>query len=132
MRYTLQVGDEIVKVNLYKELEIDEDNLNEAMANHPRILAFLGRVHAEMLKKVKLLEITRKEKKSERIMKLAESISITQAREQVDSDEEYVKITKKLISLEHKRDELERILEAFRHRKDLLQTLSANIRKTPE
>jgi hypothetical protein len=129
MKYKIIVDDETVKINLLKELIIDEDNITQQVLEHPRVFGFLSRVHKYLVKQAKRAEINRKKVRAQRMEYLQKNgVSITGSKEMVDKDKQYVDAHHKQIELEYKRDTLESILESFKHRKDLMQTLSANIR----
>lgn len=129
MTYLIIVGNEKVKVNLNKELIIDEDELTKEVMEHPRILGFLTRVKADLIKEAKRADLNRKRIKAKRIDAIIQNgSSISGAKEKVESDKRYIVAVKEAIEAEYNRDTLEGILESFRHRKDLIQTLSANVR----
>lgn len=129
MRYKLEIEGEILKVDLQKELLIDEDELTQEVMAHPRVYGFLTRIHKVLVRDAKRAELERKKTKATRIDYLvSQGQSVSGAREAVEKDKKYVVCVEKLITAEYKRDTMEGILESFKHRKDLIQTLSANLR----
>lgn len=129
MKYKITTGEEVVKINLNKELLIDEDGITDEVMDHPRIHGFLTRIHKDLIRGAKKAELFRKRIKAIRMEALIKSgQSISGARESVEKDPQYVGAVKRCIDREYERDTMEGILESFKHRKDLLQTLSANLR----
>lgn len=128
MKYKIIVGDETIRIDLNKELVIDEDNISNEVSDHPRIYAFLSRIHKLLVRDCRRADINRKKIRSKQLDKLKQSTSVAAAREQVEGDPIYLKAYHTMVDLEYKRDTIESILESFKQRKDLLQTLSANLR----
>lgn len=129
MRYRISTGDEVVKINLSKELLIDEDRITKEVMEHPRIFGYLTRVHKFLVKEAKNADLKRKKVRAIVLEKLVEEgNAVTRAREIIDRDPRYLKAAKGAIEAEYKMDTLAGILEAFKHRKDLIQTLSATLR----
>lgn len=129
MRYKIVAGEETVKINLNKELLIDEDSITSEVMDHPRVYGFLTRVHKALVRDAKKSELSRKKMKAIRVENLINGgYSISGSKEAVEKDPKYIVAVNKVIEAEYRRDTLEGILESFKHRKDLLQTLSANLR----
>lgn len=129
MKYKLIVEGEAIKLNLNKELFIDEDDITKQVVDHPRIFAFLSRIHKELVRAAKKADINRKRVRAKRIDQLVnDGESVTKAREKVEYDKIYLKAYSSQLNAEYKRDTLADIIEAFKQRKDLMQTLSANLR----
>jgi hypothetical protein len=130
MKYLIKVGKEDVKIDLFKELAIDEDNLNEQANYQPQIFGYLHRVHKALVKKSKEADVDRKAIRATRIKHMTEVHGVTRARELVESDPKYIKAYKHMLSLEMQRDTLEGILDAFKQRASMIQTISANVRNS--
>jgi hypothetical protein len=129
MKYRITVGDEEVKIDLNKELVIDEDDLTNQVLYHPRLFGFLSRIHKTLVRDAKIAELNRKKVKATRIdFIMGSGGGVSAARESVEKDQIYIKSVVSVIKAEYRRDTLESILDSFKQRKDLIQTLSANLR----
>ena len=123
--------------NLFEELRIDEDTINKEIQEQPSAYAFLAMLH------VKLIRVA-KDKKAE--MEKAYAKRYTHYKGTIDEDtnrpypKEYAKEMavksnsfNEAIQVYHQAEENAGVIGAcvksFEQRKDLIQTLSANLRK---
>lgn len=138
MNVSIIHGDETFKFNLYSELVVSEDRINSEIKEQPSAYAFLGMLHKKLI---------RKAKDKERIMKKIYAIMFIKfkgdtdeqtgrpiandlAKEKTIASPRYQKSVKEYIRVQHESDILEVCVLSFEQRSSLIQTLSANIRKT--
>jgi len=130
MKYKIQIGGETIKINLAQELVIDEDGLNDEAKIQPRIFAFLSRIHKRLVREAKLAEVDKRKVKATRIEQLEKELSTTAAKAKVEGDRKYLQALRIQIEWEYKADTLESILESFKQRANMIQTISANVRNS--
>lgn len=131
------LGDEEYKFNLYEELKVDEELINEEIESQPRIYSFLSLIYDKLDYIVKL-ERLQLEKHGEKILdnykgKINPNTGRAYSKEYLSGvlskNNGYLIKSKKLIKLELQRNNIKTCLISFQQRKDLIQTLSANRRK---
>jgi len=138
MDIKITYGNETFEFNLFEELVVDENRINREIQEQPSSYAFLAMLHK------KLFRIS-KDKKME--MEKAYARAYMKAKSQIDSDTNrlYPKESAKEMATKspnyhlairyyHQAEEdwgvIDACVKSFEQRKDLIQTLSANIRKT--
>lgn len=138
MNISISFGDEDFHFNLYEELIVDEDKINKEIREQASGYAFLAMLHKKLIR-------VAKDKKAE--MEKTYAKKYVQYKSTIDPDTNrlYPKETAKEMAtkskayneviLEYNQAEenagiLEACVRSFEQRKDLIQTLSANIRKT--
>jgi len=126
---------EIIKFNLYEEVAISEAMIAKEIKYQPAHYAFLLRLHKKLLTRFEDLKLSQKKIYSELFLEAKMGSNggrpanddVCKARSL--SDERYIKISKQCISARDDADTIYACVKAFEQRKDLLQTLSSNIRK---
>lgn len=137
----LRVDGKLYVINLAKELKIDDDLLNDAIREQPKIYYLLGAIHSKLVKDVKNFEKLKdkeygklfvyyltsrtssffKKNKYFPAQKVAEAL--------VEHNETYLKLLGQLYETAEQRDTIDKCLKSFEQRFSLLQTLAANLRK---
>lgn len=133
---TIKVGDENLKFNLYKELGIDDEQLDSDLISNSRIFGYLSIVYNRLTEKQKLLELEHDQLKGDIYNKLSKDINPTTGRAyskdaielQLVKDKTFAKQEIDLIRLKTQVADIKACIAAFEQRKDLLQTASANRR----
>ena len=122
-------GDELIKFNLYKELRIDENNMDHELKEHASNYAFLSMLHKKLIIKAKWQERETKKIRAIRHIKLrAIKDTVKEAEIALEKDKVYLKAYKKQLEVEDIKETIEVCVKAHEERKDLLQTLAANLR----
>lgn len=138
MDVKITYGDETFSFNLFEELVVDENKINQEIKEQPSSFAFLAMLHKKLLR-------TSKDKRAE--MDKAYARAYIQYKKRIDPEtqRQYPKesakelatkspIYQKAIRIYHQAEEdwgvIDSCVKGFEQRKDLIQTLSANIRKT--
>lgn len=137
MNIVISYGDEDFKFNLHNELVVDENRVNQELQEQPSAYAFLSMLHKKMIRKAKDKE--REMNKVYSIMYLKyknevdentnRPISNDVAKEKAISSKRYQEAVKEWIEADHQSGTLDSCVESFKQRAQLIQTLSANIRK---
>lgn len=137
MKVKIIFKSESIKFNLFEELVVDEETINKEIQEQPSSYAFLAMLH------VKLIRVA-KDKKAEMEKEYAKKY--TKFKSTIDEEtnrlypKEYAKEMaiksdsfNEAIQVYHQAEENAGIIGAcvksFEQRKDLIQTLSANLRK---
>lgn len=136
MRVVIQLNGEEIAFNLYTELRIDEDLVMDSLKIHPQQYAFLSILHKNSIKEVSDLEAELDTLKGELYTRYktqpgigARAKSKDLAIADLESDKTYLKAITRLNEAKHSKNILETCVKSFEVRKDLIQTLSANMRK---
>lgn len=133
---TIVMGDEEIRFNLYKELGIHDDSLDDDLISNSRIFGYLSLVYNQLLEKQKLLELEHDQYKGSLYEKESQAINPATGRGynkdvielNMSRDLTYSKQEKTIIKLKTQVANIKACIEAFEQRKDLLQTASANRR----
>lgn len=138
MDVSISYGDEDFHFNLFAELVIDENTINNELMVQPSSYAFLSMLHKKVLR-------IAKDKKAETEKIYANKYVLYKKQIDTDTNRQNPKETAKELAIRskdyqnslqeyHKAEEdagiIEVCVKAFEQRKDLIQTLSANIRKS--
>lgn len=130
MKIKIEYGGKVYGFNLDEELQIAETFMAKNMKNQPRQYAFLAMLHKKLiiLSRDTNQELSRK--KNELMAKIKPNFStVKEADAHVAADKSVVALQNKLLRIDEMVSTMEVAVRAFEMRKDLLQTLSANIRK---
>lgn len=138
MNISIIHGDETFKFNLNEEVIVNENRINKEIKEQPSAYAFLGMLHKKLIRKAKDKERTMKKTYAIMFIKFKEEIDDQTnrptandlAKEKVIASFPYQKSVKEYIRVQHESDILEVCVLSFEQRASLIQTLSANIRKT--
>ena len=136
MRMEIKYDKKLYKFNLYEELRIDEDVINQDMQEHPRIYGFLSMIHNIYIKLAKEAKLNA-DKKEAQLFKMYKSktgdngrpLANELAKANTESNPSYTKMRKNQYKIEHDRDNLAACVRMFEERKALIQTISANRRR---
>lgn len=136
----LNVGGEKIKVNLLKELKLVRPTLSISLRHQPSHYAFIGMAHRSLLAELQAAELDLKRITSRVFLKYAGSMNPTtgrsysneMAREKTNISPKVIKAEDKVLEIRANVQKLELALRAFEQKKDIMQTLSANIRKEKE
>ncbi len=134
----VKYGDQEVKFNLYAETVVDENTINREITEQPSVYGFLGMLHKKLIRKAQ-----DKKREMEKIYasmftkhktKVDENTGRITANElseqKVISSKRYQDAVKEYHEAQHEADVIEVCVRTFEQRQQLIQTLSANIRKT--
>lgn len=131
MNLRIKYRKEIFEFNLDEELRIQENNLDSHLKGHVRSYAFLSMLHVKLKMKHRDIqkEVQRLKQKYLSQYK-GEFKTVTQAEAVMYANKPDLKEKEdEVLRTEELRDLTEVCVKAFEQRKDLLQTLAANIRK---
>jgi len=137
MEINLTIGDEHIKFNLHTEIKIRDSIMHKGLKNQPSHYGFLTMLHKNLVKT--LMEAKVKEKKAFAHAYLTHKKKINTetnrpnsddvAKQKAERDIRYIKSQKSVISIQYDASRIESCVRAFEMKKDILQTLSANLRK---
>jgi hypothetical protein len=138
LNISLKYGEDKVKFNLYEELVINENQINSELLESPQIYGFLGMLHKKYIRLMEDKEIERKKLHSQAFISYKNDIdpetgkvySNDMATAYANTDEDYLTATKEYLQAKEHCGVLETCVKSFEQRAFLIQTLSANIRKT--
>jgi len=138
MNVKFSYGDEEYSFNLFSELVVNENVINKEIKEQPSSYAFLGMLHKKLIRIAK-----DKERQAEKIwsglyiMNKEKLDDLTGrpttnelAKEKATYAKKYQEAIKAQIAAEHNAGVIEVCVKSFEQRSNLIQTLSANIRKT--
>lgn len=134
-RITIKWQGETIKFNLFDELKISETALMKEIKLQPSYYGFLLMLHKKLLTKFEDLKLARENRyytvflqaKDERNNGRALNDDVCKARAKTDT--EYIQLSRQCIKVKDDADAIYSCVKGFEQRKDLLQTLSSNIRK---
>ena len=137
----IKYDDEVFKFNLYEELQVTEVKINSELKEQPSVYAFIAMLHKKLIKKAKDQKKQKDTVFAQRYIhyKTQKTTKYFQDNQKqpaddlckafVEADKLYIRECLRLHRVEEQRDDLEVCVLAFEQRKDLIQSLSANIRK---
>jgi len=132
MEIKVSYNGEVFEFNVYKELKIDKENMIKQLKNHATSYAFVAMLHKKILIKHKELHKKLSAKKTRMIPIVKKNKGYTSLKEAeaylVTKDKKVKSMERSVLELEELKDLLEVCVRSFEIRKDLLQTISANIR----
>lgn len=133
----IKLGDQVIRFNLFDELIVNENNLTDESLEQPLMYGYLGMVHQKLTRlradaqqevdKMKALAIVRAKGVADPLTHRAKSKEFAEA--EAELDEDYQGALTKLAKLKFQTGILYTCLKSFEQRKDLIQTISANVRK---
>lgn len=128
---------EEIIINLAKAAKITEDNIEAEIKNQPSYYFFLFSLHKKLLTKFELLKLQRKSTygrlyaiaKDRKSSSTGRFLTETAVKAWVESHKKYLQASEACIRARDQADAVLGAVRSFEQRKDLLQTLSSNIRK---
>jgi len=133
----IKLGKETIRFNLFEELIVNENKLTDESLEQPLVYGYLGMVHQKLTRlcadaqqevdKLKSLALVRAKGVADPLSLRAKSKELAEAEAEID--EEYQDALTTLHTLKHQKGILYTCLKSFEQRKDLIQTVSANVRK---
>ena len=138
MNIRVKIGKEVFRFNLYEELKVDENIINDEINDQPLIRGFLGTLLTK-------LERIRADKKAE-LEKIYSELYVSykssvnkdigkypsddMAKQLVLKTARYQEAQSEFIISDENLNKIENCVESFDQRSYLIQTLSANLRKS--
>lgn len=129
-------GGKRFRFNIWQEVKITEANVEAEIKGQSSRYAFVFVLHKKLLARFEELKQERKalygsllSKAKSRVQKNGRPFTDDAAKGWVDNQGLYRQITKKTIKAREDADVLLGVVRAFEQRKDLIQTLSSNLRK---
>jgi uncharacterized membrane-anchored protein YhcB (DUF1043 family) len=133
MDVKLEYNGKVYKFNLYKELKIDGNSTTNQLLTHTTSYAFVAMLHKKLIIRYKEASKALASNKNRLIPLIKNKYnmsSLKEAEAHLYKNNKVIKEKEKeLLRLEEVKDLMEVVVRSFEYRKDLLQTLSANIRK---
>jgi|LSQX01.2.fsa_nt_gb hypothetical protein len=138
MNIRIKMGPEIFRFNLFEELKVNENFINDEIASQPTIQGFLGTLFVKLdrIKSDKEAEVEKVyaelfvKYKGEVDKEIGRFPSDDMAKQKVLKSERYQKALAAHIEAKENAQLIKNCLETFEQRAFLIQTLSANIRKS--
>jgi hypothetical protein len=138
MNLFIRYGDEKFKFNLFEEAQINEDIIQRELKDQPSAYGFLGVLHAKIKKKEADVETSCKRKYAELYVMYKDQINKITGRPNADDlcrekvliHPAYIKLEDELNAIREKTNLLAVCVKTFDQRSSLIQTISANNRKT--
>jgi len=131
----IKYGDEQINFNIFEELKISEVIINREIKEQPSYYAFLLLVQKHLLTRFEKLKQKRKQIYGRLYLKAKERqnqgrpYNDEMCKAWVESHKAYVRVTDDCIEARDHADKVYAVVEGFRQRGNLLQTLSSNNRK---
>jgi hypothetical protein len=137
MNIQISYGDEDFHFNLADELVINENKINHEAQVQPSSYAFLNMLYKKLIRGMKEVEKKMEKKEAELFIKYKGQIDETTgkknanetARARVLVNPVYISLQEDFIEAEHQAMIIEVCVKSFEQRVNLIQTLSANLRK---
>ena len=137
MNIRIRLGSELFKFNLFEELKVDENTINDEIGSQPTILAFLGTLQTKLDRIKSDREAELEKTYASLFVSFKNSIedsthrppSDDLAKQKVLKSVKYQKVLKDYRQSRENYNTIKNCMEAFSQRGFLVQTLSANIRK---
>lgn len=134
---TIKYGKETITFNLAEELIITEAKLDKELKEQPSYYGFLLLFHKKLITKFEDLKLSRRrtwgkltllgKKKNQEGTSRAYTNDMVEA--WVESHKDYIEASRLCIIAKDDADAIYAAVKAFEQRKDLLQTISSNLRK---
>jgi hypothetical protein len=135
MNVRIKVNGELIAFNLYKEVRIEGNSINDDILSQPRLYSFLGAVHVQCVKAFEEAEANKKRIYATLYVSYKKKVgpggrpnSDDLAKALTEKSVKYKLAVKKSILAKEQMQIILNCLEAFKQRKDLIQSLSSNIR----
>ena len=136
MDINVSYGKEDFSFNLSGELAIDENIINREVKEQPSSYAFLNMLYKKLIRAFKEAEKKMERKYSQLFLKYKQekedsgrSLNNDSVKAKINIDPVYNELWNEFIEAEHQAMVLEVCVKAFEQRVNLIQTLSANLRK---
>lgn len=137
MEINISYGNEDFSFNLNHELVIDENKINYEAKVQPSAYAFLGMLHKKLIRAAKEAEKRKDKKEAQLFIKYkgekdedtGKKNANETARARVLMNPAYDALWEEFIEADHQAQVIEVCVKSFEQRVNLIQTLSANIRK---
>jgi hypothetical protein len=126
---------EKIRFNLFEEVSINENRLDQEIKSQPSLYAFLILIQKKLNTRFEGLKQERKKLYGQLFLRAKQRshagrpYNDEMAKAWVESHKKYVTITSNCIKAKDEADVLYAAVRAFEQRKDLIQTLSSNNRK---
>ncbi len=137
MNISIEYNGEKITFNMYEELQINENTINAELKEQPSYYSFIGMLHKKLIR-----QAAEKEKSSERLWAKAYTkikgeidpntnrvTSNELAKEKANLDIKYKKGYSSYLVAKEQADTIGICLKSFEQRKDLIQTIAANLRR---
>jgi hypothetical protein len=125
-----------VRFNLFEELQVKETNINTELKKHASSYSFLTQLLVHLEKQTSILESESKAAWSKVFVQLKKvkgdngrPLNDDVAKARADKHPIYMKALKKSIEIKFQKNLIARAVQSFETRKDLIQSLSANLRQ---
>lgn len=131
----IKFNGEVIKFNLFEEVTISQNMIDKEIRVQPSHYAFLLLLHKKLLTQFEDLKLERTKIYSQKFLQAKSELhngrplNDDMCKAHANSDEEFVMATKRCIKAKDDADTIYACVKAFEQRKDLLQTLSSNLRK---
>lgn len=133
----IQLGTEVFRFNLFEELAISEARINTEILEQASSYAFLGMLHKKLVRAAKdqELEVVKQYNlgyirfKKEMNEETGKPINDDLAKAKSATTKEYIEACNRAGEIQEKANLIKVCVDAFEQRKDLIQTISANLRK---
>ena len=137
MQIDISYGNEKFSFNLNTELSINESRINREAQEQPSAYAFLNMLHKKLIRSYKEAEKKMEKKHAQLFLKFkgekdpdsGRQTANEVAKAKVIKDQAYDDLWEEFIEAEHQAMVIEVCVKAFEQRVNLIQTLSANLRK---
>lgn len=129
MNVAIEIDGQTYKFNLDIQLKIHETKLTTELKEQPRAYAFLCMLRNKIIQQAKKKEKQLERKKNNLFIEWkAKTDKVTEATKNAATDKEVLKLEDELDTIKNLRSVLDICVNGFEQRKDLLQTLSSNLR----
>ena len=137
MDILITYGKEEFDFNLSTELVIDENRINHEAQVQPSSYAFLNMLYKKLIRASKEAEKKVNKKEAELFIKYKKQTDSTTGRKNANEtcramilvNQAYIMLQEEFIEAEHQASVIEVCVKAFEQRVNLIQTLSANLRR---
>lgn len=137
MEISISYGNENFTFNLNEELVIDENKINQEAQMQPSSYAFLNMLYKKLMRSSEAAENRLDKKYSELFIKFkgerdqdsGRQIANETVKAKILTQPSYISLQEKFLEISHQAMILEVCVKSFEQRVNLIQTLSANLRK---
>jgi hypothetical protein len=135
MKISIKYGGKPYEFNLFEELQISQERLNKELTEQASSYSFLTMLHKSLIKQYEASEARKKRKYAELYVRYKKSIpgsgrppSDDLAKQMVEANKMYIRVVKATIEFKYQMGIIESAIRSYEQRKDMLQSLSANLR----
>jgi len=137
MNVRIKYGEELFKFNLFEELVINENKISSEIKDQPGVYGFLLLLHKKLVRISKDLEVEVDKKYAELYVSFKRETNPETNKPYADEfskqmaleDKDYNDMKKKYNEAEEKANIIYSCVKSLEVRKDMIQTLSANLRQ---